>query len=280
MREIIIAVSGIILFLIGMVHLSSAVQKLINVRIKEYIRYAVEKPLYGLFTGAISTIIFQSSSATTALTVGLVSAGLISFYSSLAIILGADIGTTLTVQFVIWRFTEISPLFISLGGLLWLTGRGKWEIIGEMVFYFGLIFFGLDLVGQAAEPLKNSPSFINFIAQTKNPFLGIGLGVIITGIVHASAIPISILVLLAQQDLVSLENALPVIMGANIGTTVTALLAGTVATMSGKRSAVSHLIFKCVGVVVCFIFMPYFADIVKSHFFQYSSANCSGAFFI
>ena len=258
------AISGIILFLIGMVHLSSAVQKLINVRIKEYIRYAVEKPLYGLFTGAISTIIFQSSSATTALTVGLVSAGLISFYSSLAIILGADIGTTLTVQFVIWRFTEISPLFISLGGLLWLTCRGKWEIAGEMIFYFGLIFFGLDLVGQTAEPLKNSPTFINLIAQTKNPFLGIGLGVVITGIVHASAIPISILVLLAQQDLVSLENALPVIMGANIGTTVTALLAGTVATMSGKRSAVSHLIFKCVGVVVCFIFMPYFTDIVKS----------------
>jgi len=264
MREIIIAVSGIILFLIGMVHLSSAVQKLINVRIKEYIRYAVEKPLYGLFTGVISTIIFQSSSATTALTVGLVSAGLISFYSSLAIILGADIGTTLTVQFVIWRFTEISPLFISLGGLLWLTGRGRWKIIGEMVFYFGLIFFGLDLVSQAAEPLKNSPSFVNFIAQTKNPFLGIALGVIITGIVHASAIPISILVLLAQQDLVSLENALPVIMGANIGTTVTALLAGTVATVSGKRSAVSHLIFKCFGVVVCLIFMPYFVDIVKS----------------
>jgi len=264
MREVIIVISGIILFLIGMVNLSSAVQKLINVRIIQYIRYAVEKPLYGLFTGAISTIIFQSSSATTALTVGLVSAGLISFYSSLAIILGADIGTTLTVQFVIWRFTEISPLFISLGGLLWLTGKGRWKIIGEMVFYFGLIFFGLDLVSQAAEPLKNSPSFINFIAQTKNPFLGIGLGLIITGIVHASAIPISILVLLAQQDLVSLENALPVIMGANIGTTVTALLAGTVATMSGKRSAVSHLIFKCFGVVVCLIFMPYFVDIVKS----------------
>ena len=86
----------------------------------------------------------------------------------------------------------------------------------------------------------------------------------LSGIVHASAIPISILVLLSQQDLISLENALPVIMGANIGTTITALLAGTVATMSGKRSAVSHLIFKCIGVVVCFIFMPYFTDILKN----------------
>jgi Na+/phosphate symporter len=116
MKEIIIAISGIILFLIGMTRLSSVVGTLINSRIKEYVKYAVDKPVYGLFTGAISTIIFQSSSASTALTIGMVSAGLISFYSSLAIILGADIGTTLTVQFVIWRFTEISPLFISLGG--------------------------------------------------------------------------------------------------------------------------------------------------------------------
>jgi len=113
MKEIIIAISGIILFLIGMTRLSSVVGTLINSRIKEYVKYAVDKPVYGLFTGAISTIIFQSSSASTALTIGMVSAGLISFYSSLAIILGADIGTTLTVQFVIWRFTEISPLFIS-----------------------------------------------------------------------------------------------------------------------------------------------------------------------
>src|SRR5450759_3822795 len=144
MKEIIIAISGIILFLIGMTRLSSVVGTLINSRIKEYVKYAVDKPVYGLFTGVISTIIFQSSSASTALTVGMVSAGLISFYSSLAIILGADIGTTLTVQFVIWRFTEFSPFFISIGGLLWLTRRSGWKTAGEMIFYFGLIFFGLE----------------------------------------------------------------------------------------------------------------------------------------
>jgi phosphate:Na+ symporter len=264
MKEIIIVISGVILFLIGMINLSSSVRKLIDVRIKEYIRYAVEKPLYGLLTGVISTIIFQSSSASTALTVGLVSAGLISFYSSLAIILGTDIGTTLTVQFVVWHFTEISPLFISIGGLLWLIFRGRWQITGQIIFNFGLLFFGLGLISQAAEPLKNYPAFLNLFTRTQNPFLGIGLGIAVTGIVHASAIPISIMALLAQQDLVSLENALPVIMGANIGTTVTALLVGTVATVSGKRTAVSHLIFKCIGVFLCFILMPYFLVILKS----------------
>lgn len=264
MKEILMAVSGIILFLIGMVRLSSSARNVINTRIKQYIKYAVEKPFYGLFAGAVSTIFFQSSSASIALTIGLVSAGLISFYSSLAIILGADIGTTLTVQFIVWRFTEISPVFISIGGLLWLTGRGKWKLTGEMIFYFGLIFFGLELVNLAAQPLKESPAFIDFFAQAKNPLFGIGLGIVVTGIIHASAIPIGILVILAQQKVILLENALPVIMGANIGTTVTALLVGAVATASGKRSAVSHLIFKCAGVLLVLIFMPYFLILLRT----------------
>ena len=263
MKEVLIAASGVILFLVGMIRLSSAVRHVLNARIKEFVKYAVEKPFYGLLTGVISAIVFQSSSATTALTIGLVSAGLISFYSSLAIILGADIGTTLTVQFVVWRFTEFSPVFISIGGLLWLTRRTKWKTAGEMVFYFGLIFFGLDMVSQVAAPLKQSPTFIHYFAQVKNPLFGIGLGMAATAVVHASAIPISILAVLAQQDLIGLESAVPVVLGANIGTTVTALLAGMVANVSGKRTAVSHLIFKCVGVLICLIFLPFFMDIPR-----------------
>lgn len=264
MKELLIAVSGIILFLVGMIRLSSSVRRMMNARIKEYIKYAVEKPLYGLVTGICSAVVFQSSSASVALTIGLVSAGLISFYSSLAIVLGADIGTTLTVQFVIWRFTDFSPFFISIGGLLWLTRRGVWRITGEIIFYFGLIFFGLDLVGQASAPLKQSPAFINFFSQTKNPLFGIGVGMVVTAIVQASAIPIGILAVLAQQDLILLENAVPVVLGANIGTTVTALLAGTIANTGGKRTAVSHLIFKCVGVLICILVLPFFIDTLKS----------------
>ena len=263
METILTAICGIILFLVGMIRISSSVQKIITARITQYIKYAVEKPLYGLFTGVISTVIFQSSSASTALTISLVSAGLISFPGSLAVILGADIGTTLTVQLVIWRFTEISPFFISVGGLIWLTGRGQWKIAGEMIFCFGLIFFGLQLVSQVTEPLKQSPVLVNFFTQIKNPFIGIGLGIAVTGIVQASAIPITILAILAQQDLVLLDNALPVIMGANIGTTVTALLVGSVATISGKRAALSHLAFKFIGVLLCLLFMPYFLVLLR-----------------
>jgi phosphate:Na+ symporter len=263
LKEILIAISGIVLFLIGMINLSSAVRKLIDVRIKEFIQYAVGKPFKGLITGIVSTIIFQSSSASTALTISLVSAGLISFSNSLAIILGADIGTTLTVQLIVWRFTEISPLVISAGGILWITGKGKWQTGGEMIFYFGLMFFGLEMVSKAVEPLKNSHFLIETLTQAQNPLLGIGIGIAVTGIVQASAIPISIMVILAQQDLVSLENAVAVVMGANIGTTVTALLAGTVATKSGQRTAFSHLIFKCVGIGICLLLLPFFIELLK-----------------
>ena len=263
MKEVLIAVSGVVLFLVGMIRLSSAVRHRINARIKEYVKYAVERPLYGLVTGVVSSIVFQSSSASTVLTIGLVSAGLISFYSSLAIVLGADIGTTLTVQFVVWRFTDFSPFFISIGGLLWMTRRGGWKTAGEMIFYFGLIFFGLDLISQAAAPLKQSSTFINIFTSAKDPLFGIGLGMVVTAIVQASAIPIALLAVLAQQDLILLENAVPIILGANIGTTVTALLAGTVANVSGKRTAVSHLIFKCTGVLICLIFLPLFVDVLR-----------------
>ncbi len=264
MQDIIIAISGIILFLIGMLRLSTSVQILINVRIKQYVKYLVERRFYGLLSGIIATIMFQSSSASTALTIGLVSAGLISFSQSLAIILGTDIGTTLTVQFVVWRFTEISPLILSAGGLLWLAGKGKWKLAGEIVFYFGLLFFGLELVSKAVEPLKNSPMLTQLLKDTHNPFMGILIGIVVTGIVQASAIPISIMVLLAQQELVSLQNAVLVTMGANIGTTVTALLAGAVATKGGKRTAVSHLIFKCAGIGFCLIFLPQLLYILKN----------------
>ena len=263
MKELLTAIGGIILFLVGMIQLSSAVREMMNARIKELARYAVKKPFYGLITGIASAILFQSSSASIALTIGLVSAGLISFYSSLAIVLGADIGTTLTVQFVIWRFTEFSPLIISAGGLLWITCRGIWKTAGEMIFYFGLIFLGLDIVGQAAAPLKQSPVFMHYFTQTTNPLYGVGVGVVATAIVQASAIPIAILAVLAQQDLVSLENAVPIVLGANIGTTVTALLAGAVANVSGKRTAISHLIFKCLGVLICLAFLPFFIDVLK-----------------
>ena len=244
--------------------LSAGVQELFTSRIREYIKYSVRRPVYGLLTGIVTTILFQSSGATTLLTVGMVSAGLMTFYHSLGLILGADIGTVLTVQLVVWKFANISPVIVVSGGILWLTGKAKWEDVGEAIFYFGLLFFGLSLVAMTTAPLKDNQAIIRFFQETKNPLLGLGVGIIFTVIVQASVIPISILAILAQQDLVTIENALPVVFGANVGTTVTALMAGAVSNISGKRSAVSHVLFKCFGAVACMIALPWLIVTLKA----------------
>ena len=238
-------------------------QGLFSGRIRTYIRLSVKKPVYGLLLGVVSTVLFQSSSATTLLTVSIVSAGLISFFHSLGILLGADIGTTLTAQLVVWKVTNISPVIVFLGGILSFAGKEKWKSIGEAILYFGLIFYGLSLIGDATAPVKENALFVRFFQEAKNPFIGLGIGLVFTAIVQASAIPISILIILGQQGLVSLEGALPIVFGANIGTTATAILGSIVTNINGKRSAVSHVLFKLIGVIVCLIFLPVFLRLLK-----------------
>ncbi|MCG6533633.1 MAG: Na/Pi cotransporter family protein [Syntrophales bacterium LBB04] len=262
---IIMLATGIVLFLFGMMKLSAKMQGLFTARIRGYIKYAVRRPFYGLLTGMVSTITLQSSSAATVLIIGMVSAGLISFYHSLGMILGADIGTTITVQLVVWKVTDLSPLFIIVGGTLWLTGKTKRASIGEAVFYFGLLFFGLSLTASATAPLRDNPEVIRFLQETRNPLWGLAAGIIITGLIHASAITISIVVILAQHGLISLDNALPVVIGANIGTTVTALMAGAVSSgISGKRSALAHLLFKFSGAIISLILLPLFVELLRT----------------
>jgi phosphate:Na+ symporter len=258
MKAFFLLSAGLVLFLYAMMQLSAAVQRLFTFRIRKYIQYVVQRPLSGLLTGVMTTVLFQSSSATTVLTVGMVSAGLISFYHSLSILLGADVGTVITVQLVVWKFTDFSPVFIIFGGILWLSRVPRWKIVGEVLFYFGLLFFGLSLTSGATAPLKNSPFFLRLFNETTNPLIGFAVGLVFTAIVHASVIPISILVILAQQDLMPLQSALPIVFGANVGTTVTALMAGTIAGISGKRTAVSHFLFKLIGALACMATLYWF----------------------
>jgi phosphate:Na+ symporter len=279
-QSILFFCTGIVLFLFGMIRLSATVQhRFTNYRLREYFRLSVKTPAYGVITGIVSTILFQSSSATSVLAVGLVSAGLISFFHSLGIILGADIGTTLTVQLVVWKFTDISPVFIILGSIVWVSGKNKWKYIGETIFYFGLIFFGLGLVSMATEPLKNSPVVVHYLQEVKNPFLGVLIGLAITAIIQSSAIPVSILAILAQYNLVTIEASLPIVFGANLGTAVTALLAGLTANINGKRSAVSHFLFKLFGVLIALAILPFFILSLKSMSVSVAQQIALGHFF-
>ncbi len=263
-KGILLFTTGVALFLYGMIRLSTEVQQQFsNVRIREYFQFAVKNPIYGLITGIVTTVLFQSSTATSVLTVGMVSAGLMSFYRSLGIILGADIGTTFTVQLVVWKITDAAPVFIMIGGLLWSFGKEKWKSFGEGIFYFGLLFFGLSLVSEATAPLKNSQSFLQFSQETRNPVTGVLIGLLFAFIIHSSAIPISILVIMAQQNLITLDNALPIVYGANIGTAVTALMAGFVSNINGKRSAFSHFLFKLLGAMICISAATVFVKVLR-----------------
>ncbi len=256
-------ISGLALFLFGMMKLSTFMQQVFGARMREYIRFSVKKPIYGLFMGIATTILFQSSSTTTLLTIGIVSAGLISFFHSLGIILGADIGTTFTVQLVVWKFTSISPLILFVGAVLLFAKNEKWKQSGEALVYFGLIFFGLQLTADATTPLKENRYFLDMFYKTRNPLIGIGIGVAFTSIVHSSAIPISIATIMGLQGLITIENAIPIMLGANIGTTVTAAIGSIAANINGKRSAFAHFLFKLLGVIICLAFLPFFILILK-----------------
>ncbi len=263
-QHIFLLLAGLALFLLGMLKLSEQMQRVFSSRIREYIRFSVKKPLYGLIMGLFTTILFQSSSATTLLTMGLVSAGLVSFYHSLGIILGADIGTTLTIQLVVWKVTDISPLFLLGGIILYFVGKGRVKVIGEALLYFGTIFYGLSLVGDAATPLRNSPLFTRYFLSTQNPLMGLFIGLVFTAIVQASAIPISMLVMLSLQGLISIDNAVPIVIGANIGTAATALIGSVASDLNGRRTAISHLIFKCSGALVSMAFLVPFIGLLKA----------------
>jgi len=263
-HNIFLFLAGLALFLLGMLKLGNQMQGVFSARIREYIRFSVKKPFYGLIMGLFTTILFQSSSATTLLTMGLVSAGLVSFYHSLGIILGADIGTTLTIQLVVWKVNDISPLFLFVGIVLFFVAKGRLKIIGEALLYFGTIFYGLSLIGDATAPLKNSRLFTQYFLQAQNPLMGLLIGLVFTSIVQASAIPIGVLVILGQQGLVSIDNAIPIVIGANIGTTATALIGSIASDINGKRAALAHLFFKCSGALVCVVLLPVFLSVLKT----------------
>jgi phosphate:Na+ symporter len=257
-------ITALLIFFYGIAKLSTEVQKLFTDRVRQYIRYSARTPLSGLATGMLSTILFQSSSTTTALIVSMVSAGLLSLYHGLAMVLGTDIGTTFTVQLVVWKVTALFPICVTGGALVWFTADGKRKVVGEVVLYFGLVLFALYLISEVTAPLKASPEVSAFLRRAAHPLLGLAAGVIFTALVHASVIPISMVAILAQQGLISLDSALPVVFGANVGTTVTALLAGLVSNVNGKRTAFAHLFFKCAGACICLPLLPILTVVLKS----------------
>lgn len=252
-------VGGFGLFIFGMNYMGEGLQKAAGSRMKNLLSVLTSKPLLGVAVGAGVTAIIQSSSATTVMVVGFVNAGLMSLKQAVGVIMGANIGTTVTAWIVSlgeWaeflKPSTIAPLCIIIGVIMVLfSSKKKVNDVGQIVFGFGTLFLGLDLMGNAVKPISTLPEVQDvFVILGKNPLLGILAGAIVTGIIQSSSASVGILQTLAMASLVPWNTAIYIILGQNIGTTVTALLSSIGATKNGKRAAIIHFLFNVIGSIV------------------------------
>ena len=261
---IVFIVSGFSLFLFGMLKLTSKIQLVLNVGIRNFIKNLTRTRFFGVLLGVAATAIFQSSSATIVLIVGLVGAGLVGFFNSLGLILGANIGTTVTAQLVSFKITSISFLIIVVGLITFLAGKDKVKTVGEVIIYFGLLFFGLFLLAQGLDPFKGNQTFLAVLSSVKNPLLGIIVGMVFTALIQSSSATTSLIVILGQGGFLSLGEAIPLILGASIGTTSTALFASIGASKNAKRSALSHVLFNILSVLLILPFLSFFVSLANA----------------
>lgn len=255
--------SGIILFLYGIEQFSGEIQHVAGKRFRKTLQQYTRTRIHGTVLGTLVTALTQSSTATTVITVGLVNAGTLSFISSLGIIFGANIGTTITAQLVAFKLTTFAPVFIVIGFLISIAG-GKWRAFGKPVFYFGLVFFSLNLVSSILAPYQNDPMLVSIVASLDNVFLEILAGFIITSIFQSSSVTVGLIVIMAMNGLITPAEGIPIALGANLGTPTTALLVSVRMNTAAKRTAVAQFLFNLIGVILFLPFMGPFSNLITA----------------
>lgn len=246
--------TAIILFIFGLENFSAEIEQISGEKFRKFLARATRIPVVGVLIGALVTAVIQSSSATSVIAIGLVNAGVLSFKNSVGIIFGSNIGTTVTAQLVAFKLTAFAPVFIIVGFVISLV-RSRFAIFGKSIFYFGFVFFSLNLISSTLAPLQREPALVEYLTQPQNPLLAVLLGCVFTAVVQSSSVTTGLAIILTQQGLLSLTNAVPLIMGANIGTTATALISMFNMDLSAKKAALSHFLFNVGGVL---IFLPVF----------------------
>ncbi|MBU8848701.1 MAG: Na/Pi cotransporter family protein [Desulfobacterales bacterium] len=256
---------GLAFFLYGMDKMSTGMKTTAGNKMRSILASLTKNRVIALIVGVFVTTVIQSSSATTVMLVSFVQAGLLNLTQSMGVILGADIGTTITAQMIAFKLTDYALLIVAMGFLLKMFGKTeKIKSVGDIILGFGILFFGMKLMSDAMTPLRTYPVFIDLMKDLENPFMGILIGAAFTAIVQSSSATTGVLIVLAQQGLITLEAGIPVIFGANIGTCVTASLAGIGASREAKRVAIAHVIFKLSGVCLFVFWIPQFADIIRA----------------
>jgi len=265
---------GLAFFLYGMELMSEGMKKTAGNQIRAILAALTRNRVIALILGAFVTMVIQSSSATTVMLVSFVQAGLMTFVQSLGVILGADIGTTVTAQLIAFKLTDYALFILAIGFFIRIIGRtDNMKYVGEAILGFGILFFGMKLMSDAMRPLRALPEFIELVKGLENPFLGLLVGAVFTALIQSSAALIGIVIVLAQQSLITLDAGIPLVFGANIGTCVTAGLASIGTLREAKRVALAHVLFKIVGVALFIFWVPTFADLVRVLARQFDSGT-------
>ena len=263
---------GLAIFIYGMNMMSECLQKAAGEKMRSILALLTKNPVMGVLAGALTTAVLQSSSATTVMAIGFVSAGFMNLPQAISIIIGANIGTTMTAQIIAFKLSDYIYAIIFVGFLIsFLVKSEKMKNIGQTIFAFGLLFLGIETMGSVMKPLADSPVFTDMIARVSDiPVLGVAVGTLMTLVVQSSSATVAVLQNFASQagpdgvtSVIGLAGAIPILFGDNIGTTITAVLASIGQTKDAKRTAVAHCIFNISGTFLFIWFVTPFAKFIQ-----------------
>jgi len=265
-KEIIFGiVGGLGLFIYGIWQMSEGLHKACGERMRRILHTITGSPLKGVVVGAGITSLVQSSSATTVMVIGFVNAGLMSLVQALGVIFGANIGTTITAQLIAFKLTDYALPTIGAGMLvMFLAKKKSHKYIGEFLLGFGILFLGLSILTGVVKPLGQNPVFNTILLNfSRNPFLGILAAALVTGIFQSSSITTGMVLSLSIANLIDLKAALPLILGCNIGTCITALIASLGTNLSARRASIAHIMFNLTGVLIFLPFLNIFYRLIS-----------------
>lgn len=274
--EIILSMAGGLgLFLFGMTVMSESIEKVAGAKLRAILEMFTTNRFTGLIVGVIFTGIIQSSSACTVMVVSFVNSGLMSLYQAAGVIYGANIGTTITSQLVSFNLSEAAPVILLVGVLAMMLGKERQNIakLGEVIVGFGILFMGLSSMSSAMSGMKDSPSVVNMLGSLESPVLAILMGTVLTAVIQSSSVTVSIVLLMANQGLLGLPISMYIILGCNIGSCGSALLASLAGKKDAKRAAMIHFLFNVIGTAVLYIIFRIGMDMIVPAIMGISGGN-------
>lgn len=255
---------GLAIFLFGLDQLTDMLKASTGTRMRDLLARVTTNRFKGVLAGGFTTAVIQSSSVTTVLVVGFVSAGLMSLQQSIGVIMGAGIGTTVTAQIIAFKVTQYALVAVIIGFVMqFFFDHVRVKRYGTMLFGLGLVFYGMNLMGDATLPLRSYAPFVDLLARMDNPYIAVLISAAFTAVIQSSSATTAVIIVLASQGLISLEQGIPLVFGANIGTCVTALLATIRKQRPALRAALIHVLFNVLGVLIWFGFIDELAELAR-----------------